>query len=129
MRSPGWSASLAVRAKFRLRYDDSLDVLAVHGMGGVVGMVLLGLFASTAIDRAGANGLFEGGGVHFFGLELLAVVVSVGFCFGMSYVIAKVVDATIGLRVDPETEFEGLDLRLHAETAYSAGTTGGHHGS
>ena len=120
---------LAVRAKFRFRYDDSLDVLAVHGMGGVVGMVLLGLFASTAVNPAGANGLFEGGGLHFFSLELLAIVVSVAFCFGMSYVIAKVVDATIGLRVDPEVEFEGLDLRMHAETAYSAGTSGGHHGN
>lgn len=120
---------LAVRAKFRFRYDDSLDVLAVHGMGGVVGMVLLGLFASTAVNPAGANGLFEGGGLHLFGLELLAVVVSVVFCFGMSYVIARVVDVTVGLRVDPEMEFEGLDLRMHAETAYSAGAAGGHHGN
>jgi Amt family ammonium transporter len=125
----GLVSVLAVRAKFRFRYDDSLDVLAVHGMGGIVGMVLLGLFASTAVNPAGANGLFEGGGLHFFSLELLAIVVSVGFCFGMSYVIAKVVDATIGLRVDPEMEFEGLDLRMHAETAYSAGTSVVHQGN
>src|SRR5665213_2892551 len=80
---------LAVRVKFTLRYDDSLDVLAVHGIGGVVGMVLLGLFASRTIDPAGANGLLDGGGWHFFSLELLAVIVSVAFCFGMSYGIAK----------------------------------------
>jgi Amt family ammonium transporter len=119
---------LAVRVKFALRYDDSLDVLAVHGIGGVVGMVLLGLFASRAIDPAGANGLFEGGGWHLFGLELLAVVVSIGFCFGMSYLIAKVIDVTMGLRVPAEVEFEGLDLRVHAETAYSSGSTSGHFG-
>ena len=119
---------LAVRVKFTLRYDDSLDVLAVHGIGGVVGMVLLGLFASRAIDPAGANGLFEGGGWHFFSLELLAVVVSVCFCFGMSYAIAKVIDLTMGLRVAPDVEFEGLDLRVHAETAYSTGSTTGHFG-
>jgi Amt family ammonium transporter len=123
----GVVCALAVRMKFRFRYDDSLDVLAVHGMGGVVGMVLLGLFASRAIDPAGANGLFESGGFHFFGLELLAVVVSVTFCFGMSFIIAKVIDVTMGLRVAAEMEFEGLDLRQHAETAYSSGSTAGHH--
>jgi Amt family ammonium transporter len=124
----GVVCAFAVRAKFRLRYDDSLDVLAVHGMGGVVGMVLLGLFASRAIDPAGANGLFEGGGFHFFGLELLAVIVSVAFCFGMSFIIAKVIDVTLGLRVAPEVEYDGLDLRVHAETAYSSSATAGLHG-
>jgi Amt family ammonium transporter len=124
----GLVCALAVRVKFKLRYDDSLDVLAVHGMGGVVGMILLGLFASRSIDPAGANGLFEGGGMHFLSVELLAVVVSIVFCFGMSYVIAKVVDLTMGLRVAPDIEFEGLDLRVHAETAYSSSSTSGHHG-
>jgi Amt family ammonium transporter len=116
----GIICALAVRVKFRLHYDDSLDVLAVHGIGGVVGMVLLGLFATRAINPAGANGLFEGGGFHFFGLELLAVAVAVVYCFGASFLIAKAVDLTIGLRVTPEIEFEGLDLRVHAETAYSS---------
>ena len=125
----GVACVVAVRVKFRLRYDDSLDVLAVHGIGGVVGMILLGLFASRAIDPAGANGLFEGGGMHFFSLEILAVLVSVGFCFGMSYLIAKAIDVTMGLRVTPDIEFEGLDLRVHAETAYSSGSTSGHHGN
>ncbi|HEX4128202.1 MAG TPA: ammonium transporter [Acidimicrobiales bacterium] len=115
----GVICALAVRTKFKLRYDDSLDVLGVHGVGGIVGMVLLGLFATRAINPAGGNGLLEGGGMHLFGLELLATVVAVAFCFGMSYVIAKVVDATMGLRVSPETEFDGLDLAVHAETAYS----------
>jgi Amt family ammonium transporter len=124
----GVICAVAVRVKFKLRYDDSLDVLAVHGMGGVVGMVLLGCFASRAIDPAGANGLFEGGGLHFFSVELLAVVVSVVFCFVMSYIIAKVIDLTMGLRVSPDVEFDGLDLHQHAETAYSSGSTAGRHG-
>jgi ammonium transporter, Amt family len=125
----GVACVVAVRVKFRVRYDDSLDVLAVHGIGGVVGMILLGLFASRAIDPAGANGLFEGGGMHFLSVEILAIVVSVGFCFGMSYLIAKAIDLTMGLRVAPDIEFEGLDLRVHSETAYSSGSTPGHQGN
>jgi Amt family ammonium transporter len=123
----GIVCALAVRLKFKLRYDDSLDVLGVHGVGGIVGMVLLGFFASRAIDPAGSNGLFEGGGLHLVGIELLATVVAVGFCFVMTYLIAKAVDLTIGLRVSADQEFEGLDLTQHAETAYSM-AGGGHIG-
>jgi Amt family ammonium transporter len=121
----GVVCAVAVRIKFRLRYDDSLDVLGVHGVGGLVGMVLLGLFASRAVDPAGENGLFNGGGAHLLGLEVLASVVSVGFCFGMTFLVAKAVDLTIGLRVPAEQEFDGLDLTQHAETAYSM-PGGGH---
>jgi Amt family ammonium transporter len=121
----GIVCALAVRLKFKLRYDDSLDVLGVHGVGGIVGMVLLGLFASRAIDPSGANGLFEGGGAHLLAEELLATVVAVGFCFAMTFLIAKAVDLTMGLRVSAEQEFEGLDLAQHAETAYSM-ASGGH---
>jgi len=123
----GIVCAAAVRAKFKLRYDDSLDVLGVHGVGGVIGMVLLGLFATRAVDPAGANGLLNGGGLHLLGVELLATVVAVGFCFGMTFLIAKAVDLTIGLRVTAEQEFEGLDLSQHAETAYSM-AGGGHAG-
>jgi len=120
----GVACALAVRLKFRLRYDDSLDVLGVHGVGGLVGMVLLGFFATRSINAAGANGVFAGGGFHLLGVECLAVVVAVGFCFGMTWLIAKAVDLTIGLRVSPEHEFAGLDLTQHAESAYSLGGTG-----
>jgi len=88
-------------------------------------MLLLGLFAAKSVNPAGANGLFSGGGFSLLGKQSLAVAVSVVFCFSVTYLIAKVVDKTIGLRVTEEQEFEGLDLSQHAETAYSA--TGGSH--
>jgi Amt family ammonium transporter len=116
----GLACAIAVRFKFRLRYDDSLDVFGVHGIGGLVGMVLLGLFATKSVNPRGANGLFTGGGFHFFGLELLAALVAVAFSFGVTLLIAKAIDATIGLRVSPEEEFAGLDITQHAESAYSA---------
>ncbi len=115
----GILCAMAVRVKFRLGYDDSLDVLGVHGVGGLVGMVLLGCFATTAVDPAGANGLFNGGGFHFFGVEILAAVVAAGYAFGATWLIAKAVDLVIGLRVSDEDESRGLDLSQHAENAYS----------
>jgi len=124
----GFACAAAVRVKFRYRYDDSLDVLGVHGVGGVVGMLLLGLFAAKSVNHAGANGLLSGGGFGLLGEQALATVVSVTFCFGMTYLIAKAVDRTIGLRVSPEEEFRGMDLSQHAETAYST-QGGGHLGS
>ena len=120
----GLACSAMVRLKFRLGYDDSLDVLGVHGVGGVIGMVLLGLFATRSVNPAGADGLLNGGGLHFFGVELLAVVVSVVFCFGATWCIATVIDRTMGLRVTPEEEDRGLDLVHHAETAYAVGGMG-----
>jgi Amt family ammonium transporter len=119
----GVACATAVRLKFRLGYDDSLDVLGVHGVGGLVGMVLLGLFAARSIDPAGADGLASGGGFHLLGLEVLAAVVAAAYCLVVSWLLAKLVDRTVGLRVAVEDEFSGLDLSQHAETAYS--TVGG----
>jgi ammonium transporter, Amt family len=121
----GVVCATAVRVKFKMRYDDSLDVLGVRGIGGLVGMVLLGLFASRAVDPAGTNGLFEGaGGLHTLGVECLAALVAVAWSFGVTFVLAKFVDTTMGLRVSPEDEFAGLDLTQHAESAYSMSGTG-----
>jgi Amt family ammonium transporter len=120
----GLVCAMAVRLKFRLRYDDSLDVLGVHGVGGVLGMVMLGLFATKSVNPRGANGLFTGGGLHFFGIEVMATGVAIGFAFGMTYLIATVIDRTMGLRVTPEQEFSGLDITQHAESAYSVGGMG-----
>lgn len=120
----GLVCALAVRAKFRFGYDDSLDVLGVHGVGGIVGMLLVGVFASRAIDPTAANGLAFGGGFHLLGVEALGTVATAAYAFGVSWVLAKLVDRTIGLRVPPEVELEGLDLALHAESAYSTGGMG-----
>ncbi len=120
----GVLCAIAVRVKFKLRYDDSLDVLGVHGVGGLVGMILLGLFATRSINPGGANGLFSGGGFHLLGLEALATVVTVVFSFTVTWLLAKAVDKTIGLRVSPEDEATGLDLSQHAESAYSLGGMG-----
>ncbi len=118
----GVACVLAVRVKFRWKYDDSLDVFGVHGIGGVVGMVLLGLFAAKSVNAAGANGLFSGGGFHLLGLQLLATLASAAWAFGISWLIAQAVHRTVGMRVAPAAEFEGLDTAEHAERAYSTET-------
>jgi len=120
----GVICAFAVRLKFRFGYDDSLDVLGVHGVGGLIGMIMLGLFATTSINAAGANGLLTGGGMHLFTWELIAAAVTAAFSFTVTYVIAKVVDLIMGLRVSDEDEFGGLDLAEHAESAYSVGGGG-----
>jgi Amt family ammonium transporter len=97
----GVVCAMAVRLKFKLRYDDSLDVLGVHGVGGLVGMILLGLFATRSINSHGANGLFEGGGLHLLSLEVLAAAVTVVYSFSVTWLLAKAIDKTIGLRVSP----------------------------
>jgi Amt family ammonium transporter len=120
----GVVCAMAVRLKFRLRYDDSLDVLGVHGVGGLIGMLLLGLFATRSVNRAGADGLFAGGGIHLLLVQAMAAVVTVAFTFTVTWLIATAIDKTIGLRVSPEDESRGLDLSQHAESAYSIGGMG-----
>ncbi len=116
----------AVKLKFRWRYDDSLDVLGVHGVGGVIGTVLLGVFATTSVNAAGANGLASGGGWHLLGEQVLATVVCAAFACGMTALVAKVVDKAVGLRVSPDDENLGLDESQHAENAYATASTSGH---
>ncbi len=110
---------LAIQLKFRFRFDDSLDVVAVHLVGGLVGSLLLGLFSDTGINPLGADGLFAGGGLSLFGKQLVAVGATLVWSFVISFVLAKIIDATIGLRIAPEDEEQGLDLTQHAETAYA----------
>ena len=112
---------LALGIKKALGLDDSLDVIAVHLVGGLVGSVLLGLFADSSINELVADeGLFLGGGLDLLVDQVVASLVTLGFSFGVSAVIAKAIDATVGLRVDEAAEDEGLDLSQHAETAYAA---------
>jgi Amt family ammonium transporter len=109
----------ACNFKTRLGYDDSLDVVGVHCVGGTTGAILTGLFASKAVNAAGADGLFFGNPAQL-GIQLVAVAVTLVYCFVMAYVLLKVVDAVVGLRVDEEDEVAGLDLSQHGETAYTA---------
>jgi ammonium transporter, Amt family len=115
---------LAIQLKFRFGYDDALDVVGVHLVGGLVGSLLLGLFADAGINALGADGLFAGGGLELLGKQLLAVGATIGWSFVVTFILAKVIDATIGLRVTQEEEAEGLDVTQHAETGYSYGDLG-----
>jgi Amt family ammonium transporter len=106
----------AIQLKDRLGFDDSLDVVGTHGIGGTIGTLLTGVFAGVATN-ATATGLFTGNPGRL-GVQVLGVVVAWLFSFGVSFLILKVIDATVGLRVDAETETIGLDIAEHAETAY-----------
>ncbi len=118
----GAVSAWAVTMKFRLRYDDSLDVVGVHWVGGVIGLLMVGLFASHGVNPVVSHdGLLYGGGLGLLARELLGAVVATGFAFGMTYVVARVVDRLVGLRVTPEEEYEGLDTSQHAESAYDFG--------
>jgi Amt family ammonium transporter len=112
---------LAVGLKTKIGYDDSLDVVGVHLVGGLTGALLLGLFADTAINPAGADGLLLGGGVELLGKQLVASISVLAFSFIATVIIAKVIDALIGLRVDEEAEDMGLDLAEHSEVGYNLG--------
>jgi ammonium transporter, Amt family len=104
--------------KARLGYDDSLDVVGIHGVGGTWGALATGLFASTAVNPSGADGLFFGNPVQLW-IQFVSVIASMAFAFVMTLVILKVVDAITGLRVTEEEEIKGLDNSLHNETGYS----------
>ncbi|MGD9022812.1 MAG: ammonium transporter [Deltaproteobacteria bacterium] len=109
---------MGVLAKSKLGYDDSLDVVGIHGLGGTWGALATGLFASTGVNPDGANGLFFGNSGQLW-VQFLSVVVTMVFAFVMSVIILKIIDWTIGLRVSDEEELRGLDITQHSETAYS----------
>ena len=105
---------LAISLKFRFGYDDSLDVVAVHLVGGIVGSMLLAFFAEESF-----GGLFASGDTDLLVNQLIAVGSTIGYSFVLSFLIAKVIDVTVGLRVSEEDEVVGLDTTQHAETAYN----------
>ncbi len=109
----------AVMLKGRLGYDDSLDVVGVHGVGGVFGTIAVGLFATTAVNATGANGLFFGNPRLLATQALGAVIVAV-YAFGVTWLLMKGLDKTMGLRVSRDNEIMGLDLTQHGESAYNS---------
>ncbi len=124
----GALCSIAVGMKYKFGYDDSLDVVGVHGVGGVVGMISIGLLATNSVNESIGNGLLTGGGFDLMGKQILAVLITAAYAFIATYVLAKVIDKLIGLRVDAETEITGVDTILHAESAYDfTGVAGAGH--
>jgi Amt family ammonium transporter len=119
----GVVCSYAVGLKFRWGYDDSLDVVGVHFVGGVVGVLLIGLLA-TRVMTGGAAGLFYSGGFLQLGKQALAAVVVGAYAFVVSYILGKILDRVIGFRVSAEDETAGVDFSQHAETAYAEGVHG-----
>jgi ammonium transporter, Amt family len=112
---------LALGIKKAFKFDDSLDVVAVHLVGGLVGSILLGFFADSAINGVVTNeGVFLGGGTDLLIDQLVASGVVLAFSFVATIIIGKVIDLTMGLRVDESAEDEGLDISQHAETAYAS---------
>jgi Amt family ammonium transporter len=106
-----------VLLKTRLGYDDSLDVVGIHGLGGIWGAIATGLFATQEINPNGANGLFFGNPSQL-GIQFVAVLVTIVYVFSLSYLLLKIIDKLIGLRVSEQDEISGLDLSQHDETAY-----------
>jgi len=121
----GAVCSWAVGLKFKLGYDDSLDVVGVHLVGGIVGSLLVGVFADVAYNEFGADGLIAGGGFELLGKQTIGVLATLAFSFIATMIIVKVVDATIGLRVSEEEEISGLDLTQHSEVGYSLSESSG----
>ena len=114
----GLCCYFAVVLKSRLRFDDSLDVVGIHGLGGLVGTLCVGLFATKAVNPAGVDGLFAGNPAQL-GVQALACAVVLGYSLAVSAALLKAVKAVAGLRLHPDHETMGLDLSLHSETAYS----------
>lgn len=120
----GVLCALAVGLKYRLGYDDSLDVVGVHLVGGLVGTLLIGFLATEAAP-AGVNGLFYGGGAEQLGKQAIGAFAVMFYSLIVAAIIALIIKAARGFRVDPEVEISGIDLAIHAESAYELGDSGG----
>jgi len=114
----GVVSAWAVTRKYKFGYDDSLDVVGVHGVGGILGMLAIGLMATVTANSAGADGLLNGGGATQLNRQVIAIVVVALFSFAATWLIATVIQKTIGFRVYRDDELTGLDTTFHAESAY-----------
>jgi ammonium transporter, Amt family len=120
-----WISFFAIKLKSKLGYDDALDVFGVHGVGGTWGAIATGLFASSTINAvAKNNGLFTGGGATQLIKQLIGIGVAVTFAAVGTFILASVIKAVMGLRVDAEAEELGLDLTQHGESGYAGPATG-----
>jgi Amt family ammonium transporter len=123
----GAVCALAVSLKYRFGFDDSLDVVGVHLVGGIIGTLLIGFFATTDVNAAGANGLFYGGGWSQLGKQAIAAGSVLVYSFVLTFIIGWVIKKAGGFRVSVEAEVSGIDEAEHAESAYDfTGASGGH---
>jgi Amt family ammonium transporter len=119
----GAVCALCVSIKFRFGFDDSLDVVAVHLVGGIVGTLFIGLMA-TADAPAGVDGLFYGGGLDQLWRQAVAAGAVIGYSFVVTLILGFAIKSTIGFRETDEVEVSGIDLATHAESAYDMTTIG-----
>ena len=121
----GVICAFAVTLKYRLGYDDSLDVVGVHLVGGIVGCLLIGFFATTEVNELGKDGLLYGGGWGVLGTQAIGAFAVMGYSFIVTLILAFIIKATIGLRISRDDELSGIDVAAHAESAYELGDSGG----
>lgn len=114
----GAMTALAVGLKYRFGYDDSLDVVGVHLVGGLVGTILIGFFGTKSVNELGVDGLFYGGGTSQLVKQIQAALIVMIFSFVVTYILGTILSKTIGFRVSREEELEGVDIVLQAESAY-----------
>ena len=117
----GAICALAVGLKYKFGYDDALDVVGVHLVGGIVGSLAIGFFGSSAVNSIGLDGLFYGGGTALLAKQALGVGLVMAYSFVMTLIIGFLIEKTIGFRVKSENELAGVDLSEHAESAYEMG--------
>ena len=127
----GLLCALAIGLKYRFGYDDSLDVVGLHGVGGVIGTLAIGFLGTSVVNSAGKDGLFYGGGTELLKIQAIGTFSVLAYSFIMTYIIGTVLDKTIGMRISRDAEIEGVDVTEHAESGYefdhagSSGSVGG----
>ncbi len=114
----GALCSSAVGLKYKFNFDDSLDVVGVHLVGGIWGCLSIGLFATKSVNELGSDGLFYGGGTHLLGVQAFGALFVMFYSFLVTLIIGFVLEKTIGFRVNQESEIAGVDIAEHLETAY-----------
>jgi len=114
----GVVCAAAIGLKYRFGYDDSLDVVGLHGIGGIIGTLAIGLLGASVVNPGGKNGLFYGGGLELLKAQATGVGAVLVYSFTVTFAIGWALDKTIGMRITRDEEIEGVDLTEHAESAY-----------
>jgi Amt family ammonium transporter len=113
----GGVCAYAISWKFKFKFDDALDVVGIHMVGGIIGSLMIGLVAASV--ASGSDGLLYGGGISLLIVQVIAVLATIAYSFAATWIIAKIIDLIMGFRIPEEVETNGLDHELHAETAYA----------